>query len=118
LRPRFYGGGHGEHRYTVSLTWTGNLGSGTWVTETILGTMRSAPVIHGSADPAFRGDRSRWDPEELLVASLSAVVSPPRRRSRDHRDRHRAEAVLEVGRDGAGGFKSVVLRPTMTVAAM
>ena len=30
------------------------------------------PVIHGSADPAFRGDRSRWDPEELLLASLSA----------------------------------------------
>ena len=30
------------------------------------------PVIHGSADLAFRGDRSRWNPEELLVASLSA----------------------------------------------
>ena len=30
------------------------------------------PVIYGSADLAFRGDRSRWNPEELLVASLSA----------------------------------------------
>jgi organic hydroperoxide reductase OsmC/OhrA len=49
-----------------------------------------------------------------------ALVSPPRRRSWDHRDRHRAdraEGVLEVGRDGAGRFKSVVLHPTVTVAA-
>jgi organic hydroperoxide reductase OsmC/OhrA len=29
----------------------------------------------------------------------------------------RAEGVMEVERDGAGQFKSVVLRPTVTVAA-
>jgi organic hydroperoxide reductase OsmC/OhrA len=28
----------------------------------------------------------------------------------------RAEGVMEVGRDGAGRFRSVVLRPTVTVA--
>ena len=29
----------------------------------------------------------------------------------------RAEGIMEVGRDGAGRFKHVVLRPTVTVAA-
>ena len=81
------------------------------------------PVIHGSADPAFRGDRSRWNPEELLVASLSAchklwylhLAAEAGIIVTAYTDR--AEGVLEVGRDGAGRFKSVVLRPTVTVAA-
>jgi organic hydroperoxide reductase OsmC/OhrA len=64
-----------EHRYTVSLTWTGNLGSGTSgyrdYSRDYEISAEGKPVIHGSADPAFRGDRSRWNPEELLVASLS-----------------------------------------------
>jgi len=39
-----------EHRYSVSVTWTSNLGT----------------------DPAFCGDGSCWNPEELLVVSLLA----------------------------------------------
>ena len=36
------------------------------------GVLRAAgkPVLEGSADPTFRGDASRWNPEELLVAAL------------------------------------------------
>ena len=65
-----------EHRYSVSVTWNGNLGSGTsgyrdYSRNYEIGA-DGKPVIPGSADPAFRGDRSRWNPEELLVASLSA----------------------------------------------
>ncbi|WP_409278495.1 OsmC family protein [Pseudomonas defluvii] len=32
----------------------------------------SKPALLGSADPAFRGDPRRWNPEDMLVASLSA----------------------------------------------
>jgi organic hydroperoxide reductase OsmC/OhrA len=116
-----------EHRYAVSLNWDANLGSGTsgyraYSRNYEIGA-DGKPSIHGSADPAFRGDRSRWNPEELLVASLSAchklwylhlaaeagiVVTA-------YADR--AEGVMEVGRDGAGRFKTVVLHPTVTVAA-
>jgi organic hydroperoxide reductase OsmC/OhrA len=116
-----------EHRYTVSLTWTGNIGSGTsgyrdYSRDYEIST-EGKPVIHGSADPAFRGDRSRWNPEELLVASLSAchklwylhLAAEAGIIVTAYADR--AEGVLEVGRDGAGRFKSVVLRPTVTVAA-
>ena len=116
-----------EYRYTVSLTWTGNIGSGTsgyrdYSRDYEIST-EGKPVIHGSADPAFRGDRSRWNPEELLVASLSAchklwylhLAAEAGIIVTAYADR--AEGLLEVGRDGAGRFKSVVLRPTVTVAA-
>jgi organic hydroperoxide reductase OsmC/OhrA len=116
-----------EHRYLVALNWTGNRGTGTssyrdYSRDYEIG-VDDKPVILGSADPAFRGDRSRWNPEELLVASLAAchklwylhlaaeagiVVTA-------YADR--AEGVLEVGRDGVGRFTSVVLRPTVTVSA-
>src|ERR1700751_1906988 len=116
-----------EHRYVVAVNWTGNRGSGTsgypvfapdWETAG-----ESKPAIPGSADPAFRGDRSRWNPEELLVASLSAchklwylhlaaeagiVVTA-------YVDR--AEGVMETSSGGSGRFTSVVLRPIATVAA-
>ena len=115
-----------EHQYTVSLTWNGNLGTGTsgyrdYSRNYEIGS-DGKPDIQGSADPAFRGDRTRWDPEELLVASLSAchklwylhlaveagiIVTA-------YADR--AEGVLEMGQDGAGRFRSVVLHPTVTVA--
>ena len=92
-----------EHRYTVSLTWTGNLGSGTsgyrdYARDYEIGA-EGKPVIHGSADATFRGDRSRWNPDELLLASLSACHKLwYRRRSWDHRDRLRQSC-----RGGAGG---------------
>src|ERR1700755_2003212 len=62
--------------YEIDLAWTGNRGEGT---KTYRGYERrhtisasGKPSIEGSSDPAFRGDASRYNPEELLVASLSA----------------------------------------------
>jgi len=115
-----------EHRYAVSLTWNGNLGSGTSgyrdYSRNYEIVSDGKPAIQGSADPAFRGDRSRWNPEELLVASLSAchklwylhLAAEARIIVTAYADR--AEGVIEVGRDGTGRFKSVVLRPTVTLA--
>ena len=115
-----------DHRYPVSLNWSGNLGSGTSAyrdySRSYEISAEGKPVIHGSADPAFRGDRSRWNPEELLVASLSAchklwylhLAAEAGIIVTAYTDR--AEGVMEVGRDGAGRFRSVVLHPTVTVA--
>jgi organic hydroperoxide reductase OsmC/OhrA len=54
----------------------GNLGTGTSgyrdYSRNYAIVSEGKSAIQGSADPAFRGDRSRWNPEELLVASLSA----------------------------------------------
>lgn len=64
------------HHYAVSLKWTGNTGIGTTKYD---GYERAhefrgigKPVIPGSSDPAFRGDPKRWNPEELLLASVAA----------------------------------------------
>lgn len=57
------------HEYDVDIVWTGNHGTGTSA-YTAYGReheVRSAstPTIPGSADPAFRGDPARWNPEQL-----------------------------------------------------
>lgn len=115
------------HQYKVTVKWTGNTGSGTSGYkayerrhEISAGTQK--PVIPGSSDPGFRGDAARWNPEELLVASLSAchklwylhlcsdagivVMSYV-----DH-----AEGVMEETPDGSGRFVRVVLHPVVTLA--
>jgi hypothetical protein len=86
--------------------------------EIILGTTRSAPRASrsftapptqpfGETGPAGTQKSCSWHRCRLwylhLAAEAGIIVTADR-----------AEAVLEVGRDGAGRFKSVVLRPTVT----
>lgn len=63
------------HQYPLDLNWTGNLGQGTSSYRTYDRAyevvIEGKPVLLGSSDPAFRGDRSRYNPEELLVAAVS-----------------------------------------------
>src|SRR3954470_11377049 len=69
-------GTKGEHTYKVEVEWIGNRGTGTsdyrayGRDHTI--NAGAKPIIPGSADPAFRGDAGRWNPEDLVVAALSA----------------------------------------------
>jgi organic hydroperoxide reductase OsmC/OhrA len=64
-----------RHEYQVVATWTGNLGEGTARyaaysrDHDVSGEAK--PTIPGTADPALGGDLTRWNPEELFVASLS-----------------------------------------------
>ncbi len=65
-----------QHQYYTKLQWTGNTGKGT---ETYRGYERShsisvegKPVIEASSDPSFRGDKSKYNPEEMFLASLSS----------------------------------------------
>ncbi len=65
-----------SHRFSVTVEWTGNRGSGTanyraYSRDHEIG-WAGKPVVPGSSDPAFRGDAGRYNPEELLIASLSA----------------------------------------------
>ncbi len=116
-----------QHRYAVTVTWTGNTGTGT---STYRGYDRAhtlsapgKPPIAGSSDPAFRGDPARWNPEELLLASLSAchklwylglcaqagiVVTA-------YEDA--AEGSMTEEPSGAGQFTAVTLRPRVTISA-
>lgn len=115
-----------EHRYTLTVTWTGNTGEGTSTyrgyKRTHVVTANGPPELLGSADPTFHGDRERWNPEQLLVASLAqchmlsylhvcvagAVVVT--------RYVDRATGSMRTEGDGSGRFTEVVLHPEVTVA--
>ena len=116
-----------EHRYAVTVRWTGNRGDGT---STYRGYSRAhdidipgLPTLKGSADPTFHGDKTRYNPEQLLLTALSqchmlsflhvavkhgVVVTA-------YEDR--AEGLMRTNRDGSGQFESVTLRPQVTIAA-
>jgi organic hydroperoxide reductase OsmC/OhrA len=114
-----------RHTYRVTVDWTGNRGLGTtsysgYGRDHTIGA-DGKPTIAGSSDPAFRGDQGRWNPEDLLVASISAchklwylhlcatsgisVVS--------YRDE--AEGTMLEEPNGAGRFVSAVLRPKIVI---
>lgn len=116
-----------SHRYATTLTWTGNAGEGTASYRSYERAHEIAvdgkPTIAGSSDPSFRGDPARWNPEELLLASISAchqlwylhlcavngvVVTA-------YRDE--AEGVMVEDETSGGRFASAVLRPRVTIAA-
>ncbi len=65
-----------DHHYALSIEWTGNLGTGTSdyraYTRDHLISAENKPSIPGSSDPHFRGDKTRYNPEEMLVAALSS----------------------------------------------
>jgi organic hydroperoxide reductase OsmC/OhrA len=116
-----------EHRYTVAVVWTGNTGTGTSAYRAyerrheISAPDGGKPPIPGSSDPAFRGDRTRWNPEELLVAALSGchqlwylhLCADAGVIVTSYVDR--AEGVMIEGADGGGRFARVVLRPVVTL---
>lgn len=64
-----------EHVFQLTVKWTGNKGQGTMNYNSFdrshLIYSNDKPDILGSSAPEFRGDPKRWNPEELLVSSLS-----------------------------------------------
>ncbi|GAB3153491.1 OsmC family protein [Micromonospora sonneratiae] len=115
------------HSYELTVDWTGAGDAGT-INYRAYGrdheiSAPGLPPIPGTADPMFRGDPTRWNPEQLLVASLSqchllsylslcarggvvvtGYVDNP-------------VGTMEETPDGGGHFTEVVLRPQVTVAA-
>ncbi|MCI0573832.1 MAG: OsmC family protein [Myxococcaceae bacterium] len=117
---------HKEHRYEVTTRWTGNKGEGTahyraYSRNHELSVPGKLAPIPGSSDPAFRGEAERYNPEELLVASLSAchmlwflhLCADAGITVTSYEDA--AQGVMEETADGSGHFTRVVLRPRMTI---
>ena len=114
------------HTYELTVNWTGAADTGTsnyraYGREHEV-SAAGPPTLPGSADPTFRGDPGRWNPEQLLVASLAqchmlsylslcarggvvvtGYVDDP------------VGTMVETG-DGGGRFTEVLLRPRVTVA--
>lgn len=114
-----------NHHYKTTITWTGNTGTGTsgyraYERSHIISVEGKLPV-KASSDPAFRGDRTKYNPEELLVSSLSSchmlsylhlcavagiVVI-------DYSDT--ATGTMTQTADGGGHFTEVTLNPVVVV---
>lgn len=65
-----------QHHYKAVITWTGNLGKGTCgykeYERSHSISVENKPGIYASSDPSFMGDASKYNPEELFLASLSS----------------------------------------------
>ncbi|WP_372499881.1 OsmC family protein [Williamsia maris] len=108
------------------MTWTGNQGAGT---ANYRGYSRDHTVesenteaVLGSADASFRGDATRWNPEQLFLASIAnchmlwylhlavragVVVT-------NYRDK--PTATMREDTDGGGEFTLVALHPHVTIS--
>ena len=116
---------HKEHQYSVTLAWTGNNGIGTSSyrsyerSYTVTGDEK--PTILGSSDPVFRGDKTRYNPEELLLAALSGchmlmylhLCAESGVIVIDYKDE--ATGHMQETPDGGGHFTEVILHPSVTV---
>ena len=114
------------HQYELQMVWTGNKGDGTshyrsYDRNHII-KFPNKPDLLASADPTFRGDPTKYNPEELLLAALSGchmmsflhvcvnagvIVTA-------YEDR--ATGSMVVNSDGSGRFTQVVLNPIVSVA--
>lgn len=113
------------HVYAASLRWTGAAHGATTSYQAYSREyaieIDGKPELQGSADAAFRGDASRYNPEDLLVAALSAC----------HLLSYLAECALAgiavvayeddargemTTIDGVIRFREVVLRPKVAIA--
>jgi organic hydroperoxide reductase OsmC/OhrA len=114
------------HHYHATTKWVGNRGEGTLDYK---GYDRNHDIsIEGkqtllcSSDPSFRGDKSRLNPEDLLVSSLSGchmlwylhlcVVNGVVITAYEDE----ASGVMQEDTDGSGYFLEVTLRPNVVVA--
>lgn len=115
------------HSYPIQMRWTGNTGRGTSDYRAYERAHEYAvegkPVIPGSSDPAFRGDATRYNPEELLVMSVSSchmlwylhLCADSKIVVVEYHDD--AVGTMVETEDTGGHFTEVVLSPAVTVAA-
>lgn len=114
------------HEYAAMIIWSAEPGAGTTGYDAYSRAHRieiaGKPPLEASADPMFRGDRARHNPEDLLVAALASchmlwylhlcadagvVVT-------HYEDT--AEGTMVLERRG-GRFVEVVLHPVVTITA-
>ena len=116
-----------EHQYQTTLTWTGNKGSGTMdyrsYDRSYVISIDHKSDIQGSSDSEFMGDKTRHNPEDLLVSSLSSchmlwylhLCSQNGIIVLDYKDN--AVGKMMEKADGSGHFTEVTLNPVITITS-
>lgn len=114
-----------QHLYALHLQWTGNTGTGTNgynnYERSHFFSVKGKEMISCSSDVSFRGDKSKYNPEELLVASISSchmlwflhLCSDEGIVVTGYSDN--ATGIMQETVTGSGFFKEVILCPQVTV---
>ncbi len=114
-----------QHKYDLTITWRGNKGQGTndyrSYDRSHTVSITNKQDILCSSDPLFRGDKTKHNPEELLVASLSGchmlwylqLCAEAGVIVTEYVDN--AWGTMVETADGGGHFKEVTLNPIVTV---
>jgi organic hydroperoxide reductase OsmC/OhrA len=115
-----------QHNYSLSVKWNGNKGTGTSACKAYDRSysieINNKVVLNGSSDPTFHGDKTKHNPEDMLVAALSSchmlsylhVCAVGGVIVVDYVDH--ATGIMETTPDGSGRFIEVTLNPIVTVA--
>jgi organic hydroperoxide reductase OsmC/OhrA len=115
-----------QHNYKLTVKWTGNTGTGTSNykaferSHSILADNKTE--ILGSSDPAFRGDKTKHNPEELLLGSISSchmlwylhLCAEAGVIVTDYIDN--ATGTMMETSNGGGKFTEITLHPMVTIA--
>lgn len=113
------------HEYVARLIWDGNLGQGT---ASYAGygrqyrvLMAGKPDLAGTADPTFRGEAHKHNPEDLFLAAISGchmlsyLALCARKGVRVLAYEDEAYGRMVVDAKGGGKFEEVSLRPRVTI---
>lgn len=116
-----------KHNYNLKIQWTGNEDNGTanykaYNRNHTISVNGKYDVINGSSDPAFLGDKSRYNPEELFLSSISAchmlwylhLCSIHDVIVIEYLDN--ATGIMQEDEDEGGKFIEVILHPEVKVA--
>ncbi|WP_199117615.1 OsmC family protein [Pedobacter sp. ASV28] len=115
-----------QHQYKTNLVWVGNKGSGTMDYRSYDRDFRieiqGKEAISGSSDSVFLGDKSKYNPEDLLLSSISSchmlwflhLCSKNGIVVIDYKDN--AVGIMEEYADGSGKFKEVLLKPEVLIS--
>lgn len=115
-----------EHRYKLTAVWTGNTGTGTKnyrsYERSITVSSNNKTDILCTSDTAFNSDKTKHNPEELLLAAISTchmlwylhLCSDAGVVVISYTDN--AAATMIETQDGGGHFTEAILHPVITVS--
>jgi organic hydroperoxide reductase OsmC/OhrA len=123
------------HKYALEITWTGNQGTGTSdytaynrnhtivaVTNHLGDNPTKKEAIYASADSVFRGDATKYNPEDFFLASLASchmlwflhICADANVIVLDYKDN--PYGILVQDETGSGKFTEVVLQASVQVS--
>lgn len=117
-----------EHHYHTQIIWTGNKGTGTsgYTEYERSHTIQSEGkvMIEASSDAPFRGDVSRYNPEDLFLSSIASchmlwylhLCADNGIIVKSYVDKPRG--IMQTFVNGGGNFTEITLHPVVEVEAV